>query len=665
MSDYHAYLLCLLFNTPRRGTSLIKTLCKLTISEEELAAISSYICKDIAKTGIYKEIRTKDLIGIPKYVLDTSKLSTKYRSVATLNGVPFDLAKSALQKYTRRGMLEQAQTIACEMDMFRFVPEAKGEVTNFYNRIRIITLEDIGLASPETLLMVNKYLPMWLADSGLSKNLLSIIKLLTVCPHTRFYSHINEYYRQNVPPAAKQTPKLVYNLGKDSSDKSLVDFVKNLIYCLENKDLAAFYWTRHILIKYEKLTEKRYNSTRTGFLIFDILKRFITPSSPQVLRDSFAVCVDWYKTLKAKEQFLCCVHPVCLYILHGTYKTYPLVATTDQTLEPYNGVLLNNSVFIDDYARDMHTQAGKRLGRTSADFALEGSLVAFNMDFDTRAMKVYVEQKIAGGKPGLESDEFTLKVRAQLICSASRQDTFFATNKLGENVVVKGPYLTMEEVITPFNIQTVLGLFRGVNNVNVNIKILIPDIFQGDQATPLGTRTKIEPGKPYYYVVMQDLMNQEKYPAVLKSSKVWPDTKVVDYDKLFSTHPEFGFGVPSEMTNLALVSFLLQITARYVFKIGDFAARNFIRIGDRVWNLDTENVDVNNVIRYKRSEIDILVRALHDNMDEYTRTVNEWLDNTIAWNLTTMVFGEKFSQSVQERLRVVLSNPNSMFSKSE
>ena len=50
---------------------------------------------------------------------DTSRACVVFRSVTTVNGVPFDVAKSALQKYIRRGDTRKALNIACEMDLFR------------------------------------------------------------------------------------------------------------------------------------------------------------------------------------------------------------------------------------------------------------------------------------------------------------------------------------------------------------------------------------------------------------------------------------------------------------------------------------------------------------------------------------------------------------------
>ena len=43
------------------------------------------------------------------------KMNTTYRNVTTSSGIPFDVAKSALQKYIRRGETQKAVSIGTEL----------------------------------------------------------------------------------------------------------------------------------------------------------------------------------------------------------------------------------------------------------------------------------------------------------------------------------------------------------------------------------------------------------------------------------------------------------------------------------------------------------------------------------------------------------------------
>ncbi len=64
---------------------------------------------------------------------------TTYRSVRTVSGYPFDVAKSALQKFIRRGDFDRAMIMAVECFSFRLIHDAGGgggaSYTNFINRL--------------------------------------------------------------------------------------------------------------------------------------------------------------------------------------------------------------------------------------------------------------------------------------------------------------------------------------------------------------------------------------------------------------------------------------------------------------------------------------------------------------------------------------------------
>lgn len=82
--------------------------------------------------------------------------SVVFRNETTFNGYPFSTAKSALQKYIRRGEVKKAIYFAIELDLFKDVEGGKRCHTNFRHRLQIILLEDIGLANPDLLLRFEK-----------------------------------------------------------------------------------------------------------------------------------------------------------------------------------------------------------------------------------------------------------------------------------------------------------------------------------------------------------------------------------------------------------------------------------------------------------------------------------------------------------------------------
>ena len=186
-----------------------------------------------------------------------------------------------------------------------------------------------------------------------------------------------------------------------------------------------------------------------------------------------------------------------------------------------------------------------------------------------------------------EKTLFDLKVRAQLTCSMSRPDIYFAKMK-GKNVVVKGPYSTYQQANKTFQVSKLLSLFENVNTVETDIVLAKPNMFDD---VPVGCRRQVNPNKPYYFLVFNDLYDIDDYPVIHKSSKLWDNEPVIDFAELFKTK-NIGFATPSEMTQEACISLLYQLAIRYTFELGDFAARNFTRVGDRVWNLDTEGMMV-------------------------------------------------------------------------
>jgi replication-associated recombination protein RarA len=79
----------------------------------------------------------------------TNEKETKMGIANTINGLgPFEVI-SAIQKYIRRGMEAEAFELACEM-----IETSKGYTTWLFNRLQVISHEDIGLANPQLLILV-------------------------------------------------------------------------------------------------------------------------------------------------------------------------------------------------------------------------------------------------------------------------------------------------------------------------------------------------------------------------------------------------------------------------------------------------------------------------------------------------------------------------------
>jgi hypothetical protein len=666
--DITTYLVLSHINNTKLLLRLIENYCDIkidvTLEDSFIFNLKERLNKDlfngIAQKRNLKKIFEPSFDQLPTWLIKNNS-STKYRQVQTINGIKFDVVKSALQKYIRRGHDKKAMRIATEIDTFRWIKGGKGLITNFYNRLRVIILEDIGLASPNIILIADELLRKWIDNyENISNDLLSLVRLMSNCSHVRFYSHLRAYLRQN-PPEYKPEAGMKYNYG----DANLANDINSIIYCLENKDTDLWYFVNDILKN--TLTVPIGRMKRPGMLVFDIFDKFIKEYNvDNNIITIYNICKRWYRTLKLKEDFLCVIHPMYLYILfdHISWdEINPDMNIDNDQLKYYKMCLLNKPINVESYIVDMHTAHGRKLKMNTADFAVEGSLVAYEFKIpDTEMMaETYSTTKISQGKVSSEKQEFIYKARTQLTCSNVRPDVYFARDIiLGNNVVVKGPFQSYEDAIKTFNVQSIMSLFKGVNNFDVNIKLLYCDMFNLADI-PIGSRTKLDLTEPHYFVVMQDLFNLDDYPIEIKSSKLWAPTEVVDYKKLFESD-NYGFGEASTMTDEQRFSLLIQLTFRYVFKIGDFATRNIIRIRNKIYNIDTEGILINNKLRTKKTERELLNGVYKDNISRYKKILTSWLSQGIdlqdKWYIVKVTFGISDGQitEIQDEIKKLLQD---------
>lgn len=602
------------------------------------------------KSKLYKWLRFN---SIPDYIL-VNYSDTKYRNVRTVKGLPFDIAKSAVQKYIRRGIVDKAMYVALDVDMFKYTDvNSTGVLTNFYNRLRIILFEDIGLSAPKNILICAKLLELWRTSEKPSIDLVQAITIMCKSYHSRLYSHIRAYVRE-LKDVETHSYTIPFSLENDNKHRNLVE---NLLWCVANHDINAWYWAEKIL-NLKKLDSRWYNSTRPGFLILFLMKNYMNNDLEQ---QSWNLCKKWYGEIKAQEQFLPIMHVIYLVVL----RKYTNWDYSDKTIpvdlvKCYDKVIFGN-ITIDDFVIDMHTKKGKQYKRNSVNFGVEGSLVAYDYRYKSsklnRLSDIYIKQKLTS-KPNTETSEFALKCRPQVTCSFSRPDVYFAKDIFGNNVVVKGPYvcsngdLDYKKPLKIFKLQTILRLFKHINTYIVNIKLLYPDMFK---SVPVGCRMKIKTDTPYYFVIMEDLVNMETYPCVKHTTKLWENESVVDFEKIHGEY--YDFAVPSRMTDKAKISCIYQIAIRYAFQIGDFASRNFIRVKNKVYNLDVEDIFVGNSIKLKKSEKEILIQTFKKYKDKIVKTLDSWLYD-VEWEKVKNILELEKSQinKIKEGILTVRNN---------
>ena len=130
------YLLLLIFSYPNKFKYFIENYCKKSflLADSQWLKLIKYIHKSKWKLekSVLKSFISEKFYNLPKYMINNLS-SSKYRSVKTLNGYPFDIAKSGIQKYTRRAYFEKSSYMMADIFLMKWATEgSSGSLTNFY-----------------------------------------------------------------------------------------------------------------------------------------------------------------------------------------------------------------------------------------------------------------------------------------------------------------------------------------------------------------------------------------------------------------------------------------------------------------------------------------------------------------------------------------------------
>ena len=364
------------------------------------------------------------------------KMSSVYRNELSFNRCKIDVLKSGLQKYIRRNILDKAMWCAIELDIFAYCPYYKGENhttnytndesvltksesirTNLLNRLRVIYLEDIGLANVQVLDILDKWFVELFEYQDRRKNMtfvlqtwldirekemcliLNIVDMLCKSKKSRSFSHYKAVFMNSIESHQKkiidENPNLFSGLentkytfpikyqlsGEEEKYRKLIN---NFIEALYLKNDIVFYWANQILLSF-KPTQKRNGSLKTEIFIFDVLlwfiKKHFNGDVCNILTKNVKILLSWFKNprLKFKEISLTLVYAIMLLL---KYEVIDL-ATNNVKYETkyanfekvYNTNLSGTIIEFDSYVIDVHTQKGRNNKKTKVDFAQEGAFV--------------------------------------------------------------------------------------------------------------------------------------------------------------------------------------------------------------------------------------------------------------------------------------------------
>jgi hypothetical protein len=541
------------------------------------------------------------------------------------NGYGSDVMKSALQKYIRRGILDKALYSAGELDLFKEAKEDRAEAirSNFIHRLMIIYMEDVENITllPELETLFTNVLE---ERKKVSRNTLQeekwisrIVYLLTLSPKARICSHIRSIFSVKYRPVLSKYPSL-QNLvaGIDTSG----DKYSLLRDSLKSKSITSIYYAFQIDSSNEKIGNRK-----AVWFIFDQLEQYYSYT---------AIFRKWYKNelSNVKEGFLCWLTPMLVYlgVIKGT--------TPEETpyLENWDRNRRGEVIEIEDFVVDRHTKKGRNKG--VVEFAEKGALVENEASFVNPIWKAFYEdtkryeeglplkgykinrmeveesdeeekKEIDSSTPVYEknkreTERYEFLVRTQLTTSSSKMDVYFARRN-GKLVVVKGPYEDKSS-IEVLERNTAWKKQNGILYLPFVVEELIPD--RWPEGIPLGARNKVDRSKPCWFIILDSLIYDIKTKKHF--SKVWPETEVVDWEKI-----DLHFDYKKNPTEQELTDYVHGILYRYVRGVSDLADRNFLKSQGRVISIDEdiENRKVDLYTELKKNKAEFIRNWISDN----------------------------------------------------
>lgn len=246
----------------------------------------------------------------------------------------------------------------------------------------------------------------------------------------------------------------------------------------------------------------------------------------------------------------------------------------------------------------------------------------------------------------------------------NKTDTYFAMEGK-EMVFVKGPFEIKDPLETTQTISKIKSLF-GLPTINSRIMRLVPDLLE----TPLGIRKRIEKKKgKFYFMVFDSILSARgplshipyvDIPFKLKQSKIWPETKVVDWDKLEGKVGNLNKDTIDEV----LEDYIKCVVFRYLFGIPDLADRNFM-ISDRVlYSVDEEAIgrDIDLFDNLKKNRCKKITDFLKENTS-LVETLKGWKSTIESDELKALIPKKDMQARVKRLYKAMIADVSAIFMK--
>lgn len=337
----------------------------------------------------------------------------------SMNKLKTDVLKSGLQKYIRRGELEKALYCMVELDMFKALTgdkKVKGLRSNMRNRLIITLCEDIGISDWTIYNRIYKLFNLWEEnresnDNTERKYLVEIVSYMARSEKLRLCSWVKGYYSYgydseelknyykgtNFEENKNGCGFVFYKKGDSNEVKEMID---GIVYNLNKNSDNVFYWIMKLL-KSDALNGRRNRKSKKGYIVWDILLKYITKCLNVKLTTLYKIHLDWYDNNNNSrgENLIYLLNFVLFYLRRGEMnwddKLKEIKVTDENANKVYEKNMSDYKFVVDDYIIDMHCSEGKKKGKNEKDFAIEGCSVENESKFAVELYKkVYIEYKL-------------------------------------------------------------------------------------------------------------------------------------------------------------------------------------------------------------------------------------------------------------------------------
>ena len=295
----------------------------------------------------------------------------------SFSGYPLDELKSGLQKYLRRD--EIGKMVWCMEELFLFGVLGKTDserktgnaiLSNLINRLIVMMDEEMLFIEVERYLLMREYLEKF--ENGGRKEV-KYLRLLCEILNEGKKCRRNSYGR------SYWCHRLQNEVVEEKSDK---EYFENFVECFEAGKEEWAIWMFRILNGGKCDGKKRFRRSENIYMIWEYLFHLEKVKKDENLKKVLEYKLKEFFKKDRKERFIflySCVD-LCMYF-DGDWKDirgeYDLSLKVLDEVYRYDEVDLEKreKIELDDYVVDVHTSAGKKLGKGKEDFKEVGCLV--------------------------------------------------------------------------------------------------------------------------------------------------------------------------------------------------------------------------------------------------------------------------------------------------